>query len=277
MRKLSLALLLVFVLAASACKSTNEPTAGGGGGGANACDPPPVKTEGQLTVAAEYPYYEPFLIGSQANPTGFEADVVNGIADNLGLDKVVYENVPFDQLYAPGAKNWDFGVSEITITDERAQVVDFSDPYLVVNQGILVRADSPAAQATSLDDLKQYKFGGEAGTTGVDYIKNTVKPDQPVSEFDTTDVAAQALKSGTIDVQVIDVPIAIGIRDGSDDVQLEVIGQFVTDEPYGLSFEKGNALVECVNDAIAKLKSDGTLESTQDEWFPGSTELPTFS
>jgi polar amino acid transport system substrate-binding protein len=228
-----------------------------------------------LTVAAEYPYYEPFLIGEQSDPTGFEADLINGIAEHLGVD-VAWENIAFDQLYAPGPKQWDVGVSEITITEERDQVVDFSEPYFEANQGILVQADGDYADATSTEDLADAMFGAEAGTTGLDYVRENVQPQQPISEFDTTDAAAQALKSGTIDVQVIDVPIAIGVRDGSDDVALEVIGQFVTDEQYGLTMDEGSDLKPCIDEAITAMDTAGDLQASQDEWFPGTTDLPVF-
>jgi polar amino acid transport system substrate-binding protein len=239
------------------------------------CDPLPVNEPGVLTVAAEYPYYEPFLIGEQSDPTGFEADLINGIAEHLGVD-VAWENIAFDQLYAPGPKQWDVGVSEITITDERDTVVDFSEPYFEANQGILVQADGDFADATSTEDLADARFGAEAGTTGLDYVRENVNPEQPVSEFDTTEAAAQALKVGTIDVQVIDVPIAIGVRDGSDDVALEVIGQFVTDEQYGLSMDEGSDLKPCIDEAITAMDAAGDLQASQDEWFPGTTDLPVF-
>jgi polar amino acid transport system substrate-binding protein len=168
------------------------------------------------------------------------------------------------------------GVSEITITEERDQVVDFSEPYFEANQGILVQADGDYADATSTEDLADAKFGAEAGTTGLDYLRENVQPEQPISEFDTTDAAAQALKSGTIDVQVIDVPIAIGVRDGSDDVALEVIGQFETDEQYGLTMDEGSDLKSCIDEAITAMDTAGDLEASQDEWFPGTTDLPVF-
>jgi polar amino acid transport system substrate-binding protein len=239
------------------------------------CDPLPLKQPGVLTVAAEYPYYEPFLIGEQSNPTGFEADLINGIAERLEVD-VAWENIAFDQLYAPGPKQWDVGVSEITITDERDQAVDFSAPYFEANQGILVQADGDYADATSTEDLLDARFGAEAGTTGLDYVREQVSPQQPVSEFDTTEAAAQALKVGTIDVQVIDVPIAVGVKDDSEDVELEVIGQFVTDEQYGLTMDEGSALKPCIDEAIASMEADGDLEASQNEWFPGTTDLPVF-
>jgi polar amino acid transport system substrate-binding protein len=265
--------MLVLALVLAGCRQAAPPAAEQTPAG---CDPPPLKEPGVLNVAAEYPYYAPFLIGEQANPTGFEADVINEIAKRLNIPQVKWNNIAFDQLFAPGPKTWDVGVSEITITPERDQAVDFSEPYFTANQGILVRADSPYANATTTDEIRDARFGAEAGTTGLAYIQEHIKPTKPVSQFDTTDAAAQALKVGTIDIQVIDVPIAIGIRDQSKDVELKVIGQFVTNENYGLTFEEGSPLKPCVDQAIVSMREDGFLKSAQDKWFPGSTELPVF-
>jgi polar amino acid transport system substrate-binding protein len=272
-RILAVIALSGLVLAACGDDTTvSPPTATTGGG---ACDSPQVKESGTLTVAAEHPYYPPFLIGAQAAPTGFEAEVISGIASRLNLDRVTWVNIAFDQLYAPGPKQWDVGVSEITITPERDQAIDFSAPYFDANQGILVKSDSKYASATSTDQLLDAKFGAEAGTTGLDYVNQHVKPQKDVSQFDTTDAAAQALKVGTIDIQVIDVPIAIGIIQGSQ-VPLKVIGEFITNEKYGLAMSEGSPLKECVDQAINDLKSTGELEKAQLKYFPGSTPLPEF-
>jgi polar amino acid transport system substrate-binding protein len=270
MRRLAIVLAVTALLGA-AC-GEDEPTTTGDQG----CDPPAVRTDGTLTVGAEFPYYEPFLIGEQANPTGFEGEMINEMADRMGLDTVTWVNIAFDQLYAPGAKDFDVGVSEITITEERDEAVDFSAPYFTANQGILVVADGPYADATSVEEIKDAKFGAEAGTTGLAYLEEQVNPSQAVDQFDTTDIAAQALKAGSIDIQVIDTPIAIGIRDGSEDVELEVIGEFITNEEYGLAMEDGSPLKPCVDEAINALKDEGRLDELQEKYFPGSVELPEF-
>jgi polar amino acid transport system substrate-binding protein len=269
-----IAALAVVGLALTACAS-NSPTPQASGTSANPCSPPSVITAGTFTVGAEFPYYEPFLIGSQSNPTGSEGEMINEIAKRLGLGTVKWVNIAFDQLYAPGTKKFDVGVSEITITQERAQAVDFSEPYFDANQGILVRADSKYASATKTEDLLDARFGAEAGTTGLDYINARVKPQKKVSQFDTTDVTAQALKTGTIDLQIIDVPIAAGIRDGSN-VPLKIIGEFVTNEQYGLAMQKGSPIKSCVDQAIKDLKADGTLAKLQNKYFPGTNPLPLF-
>ncbi|TMK96244.1 MAG: amino acid ABC transporter substrate-binding protein [Actinobacteria bacterium] len=268
-----IAALVVVGLALTACASKSTPQASGTS--ANPCSSPSVLTSGALTVGAEFPYYAPFLVGPQSSPTGYEGDMINEIAKRLNLAAVKWVNIAFDQLCAPGTKKFDVGVSEITITSERAKAVDFSEPYFDANQGILVRADSKYANATKTEDLLGAKFGAEAGTTGLDYVNAHVKPQKPVSQFDTTDVTAQALKTGTIDVQIIDVPIAAGIRDGSN-VPLKIIGEFVTNEQYGLAMQKGSPIKSCVDQAIKDLKADGTLTKLQNKYFPGTNPLPVF-
>jgi polar amino acid transport system substrate-binding protein len=275
LRGLLILITMGLVLAACGDNGTTTATPTTAGTSANACDSPPVMTAGTFTVAAEFPYYAPFLVGEQANPTGYEGDMINEIAKLLGLDTVKYVNIAFDQLYAPGTKQFDVGVSEITITAERSEAVDFSEPYFDANQGILVKEDGPYANATTTQEILDAKFGAEAGTTGLDYLNLHVKPTKEVSQFDTTDVTAQALKSGTIDIQVIDVPIAAGIRDGSD-VPLKIIGEFITNEQYGLVMQKGSALKSCVDQAIKDLKDAGTLETLQLKYFPGTTPLTVF-
>lgn len=266
---LSMTVLLAAVLAA--CQQEQPQTTGGTG--PNPCNPPPTRTKGVLTVGAELLNYPPFLIGKGTNPppTGFEADVMNEIARRLHL-RVEWKNTSFDSLFAPGAKKWDVGVSQITITPERAQVVDFSVPYLKADQSLVVRQGTPIANVRTIAELKKYKLGGESGTTGVAYIKSHIKPDQPIREFDTTADAAQAVKSGTIDGQVIDFPIASGIVAESKTVPLKIVGFFRTNENYGLAFEKGSKLKKCVDQAITSMKADGFLPREEKKWIPPGTQ-----
>jgi polar amino acid transport system substrate-binding protein len=191
--------------------------------------------------------------------------------------RVVWRHTAFDSLFAPGPKRWDFGVSQMTITPEREQVVDFSVGYLVADQSLIVRAGTPIENAKTTAELKQYHLGVEAGTTGRDYVVGTIEPNREPSEFDTTSDAAQALKSGTIDGQVIDLPIASGIVAESKDVELKIVGLFRTNESYGAAMEEGSPLKRCVDQAINAMKADGSLERIQEKWLPGSTGLPVFS
>ena len=110
--------------------------------------------------------------------------------------------------------------------------------------------------------------------TGLDFIKKTIKPAK-INQYDDTVTAGQALSNGQIDAVVIDVPIAIPMT--QQFTNLEVIGQFLTNEGYAMTFEKGGALVACVNQVLAAMKTDGTLKSITDKSFPGTTaDIPVF-
>jgi polar amino acid transport system substrate-binding protein len=264
----------VLALAAVGCSST-QPNPSAGSPSPNQCTTnPPVKTAGTLTVGTSFPYYKPFKSGPKNNPSGFEGNLAHDIAQRMGLSKVAWSVATFDSLYAPGPKKWDLAMDEISYTAKRAQVVDFSQPYYLIQQGLLVKKGTPIANAHSIADLKPYHFGAQTGTTGLDFIKNTIKPAK-VSQYDDTITAGQALSTGQIDGVVIDVPIAVPMTQQFKN--LEVIGQFLTNESYAMTFEKGNALVSCVNQALAALKTDGTLKSLTEKYFPGTTaSIPVF-
>ena len=228
---------------------------------------------GVLTVGAEFPA-PGFLNPPRSNPTGFEADLTNAIADRLGIDKVTWVETPFTSLFSPAPKKFDFDINEITITPERQKVVDFSSPYFDANQALLVHKGTPIANATTLAELKKYQLGGQATTTGVDYIKKTIKPSKKPREYSTTAAAAQALVVKQIDAFVIDVPIAAAlVKQYPDD--LTIVGQFITNEQYGILFAKGSELKASVDEVIQTIKLDGTLDELQNKWFPGTADLPT--
>jgi polar amino acid transport system substrate-binding protein len=277
MRKLagSFAVCMVLVLFAAACSST-QPTPGASGSPrTNQCTTsPPVKTPGTLTVGTSFPYYKPFKSGPKNNPTGFEGILAHDLARKLALSKVAWSVGTFESLYAPGPKKWDLAMDEISYTAERAKVVDFSQPYYLIQQGLLVRKGTPIAAAHSIADLKRYRFGAQTGTTGLSFIKSTIKPAK-VRQYDDTITAGQALSNGQIDAVVIDVPIAIPMTQQFKNTA--VIGQFLTNESYSMTFEKGSPLIACINQALASLKADGGLKSLTDKYFPGTTaNIPVF-
>ncbi|MDX6483438.1 MAG: polar amino acid transport system substrate-binding protein [Gaiellaceae bacterium] len=226
---------------------------------------------GVLTVGAEFPA-PGFLNPPRTKPTGFEADVANEIAKRLGLQTVTWAETPFTSLFSPAPKKFDFDINEITITPERQKVVDFSVPYFDANQALLVHKGTPIASAKTLADLKQYQLGGQATTTGVDYIKKTIKPTKKAREYSTTGAAAQALVVKQIDAFVIDVPIAAAlVKQYPND--LTIVGQFITNEQYGILFQKGSKLKPAVDKALTAMKDDGTLKKLQNKWFPGTADL----
>ena len=273
-----LAAVLLAALALAACGDDDDDggsgggSGSGGGGGASQQADLELHTEGQLTIGAEFPV-KGFLELPIDNPKGFEVDFADAIAEELGVPKVQWVSTPFNGLFSPAPKDFDMAINEVTITEERSQVVDFSVPYFDANQGFLIKKGGPAEGVTSIAEMKDLLFGFQTATTGGDFINEQIQPNEDPRQFTTLGAAAQALANGQIDAFLMDVAIGAEIvKERPDDV--DMTGQFVTNEQYGVVFEKGNSLREPVNEAIEKIKADGTLEELQAKWFPGSEDLP---
>lgn len=234
---------------------------------------PPLYTEGVLTVATDRPAYPPWFKGSPKNYSGYEGDVANEVAKRMDLPiKWVVE--PFNKSYAPGAKDFDFDINEITITPERQKAVEFSQGYFDNAQGVLVMKDNPASGAKSVSDLKNLTIGAQVGTTALDFVNETVKPNEAPKVYDTTNDAKSALEGGQIDAFVTDLVTTVYLRDfeikGST-----VIGKYPRNEQFGILFEQNNPLVGCVNEALTSMKEDGTLKKLKKKYLQQYLDVPT--
>jgi polar amino acid transport system substrate-binding protein len=275
--------LLLAILAAGCGGSSNEASSDTTGTAAAAsCDKGSLNLvkAGQLTVGTDNPAFPPWFGGAEKAPwkvsnpysgQGYESAVAYAVANKLGFAKseVKWIVVPFNTSFAPGAKKFDFDINQISFKPARATAVDFSDSYYDVNQSLVVVKGTPIASATSVAALKPYKFGAQLGTTSYDYIVNNIKPSKKPAVFDTNDAAVAALKNKQIDGLVVDLPTAFYIS-AVQVPQGKILGQFPTvgtPEHFGMIFEKGNSLVTCVNEALTKLRTDGTLTSLQAKWL----------
>ena len=175
------------------------------------------------------------------------------MADKLGFtkDQVSWTVVPFANSFAPGGKDFDFYITQVSYTPERAKAVDMSDGYYHVSQAVVALKDSPVAKATTLSELKSYKFGAQAATTSFQAIQDVIKPTPDVQVFDSNDLAIKALQSGQIDALVVDLPTA----DYITNVQIQnavTVGKFDNTFPeyFSLVLEKDSPLTTCVNAAV---------------------------
>ena len=279
---LTLPALLVPALAACAPadddKGGDEAAASTPAGEACAKDQLQVKKPGTLTIATDSPAYEPwFAEDDPSNGKGFESAVAYAVAEQLGFsrDEVTWVKVPFNNSYAPGAKAFDFDINQISITPERAKVVDFSQPYYTAAQAVITLEEN-AAKAGSLADLKDLKLGAQTGTTSLTAIREQVKPSADPLVFSDTNAAKQALLNGQVDGIVADLPTAFYIT--AAEIEGSVItGQFESEgeaDEFGLLFEKGNPLLSCVDEAIGALSSDGTLGQLQQQWLSDVVDVP---
>jgi polar amino acid transport system substrate-binding protein len=247
----------------------------GGSGAEKSCDikNPPLYKEGVLTVATDRPAYPPWFKGDPENYSGFEGEVANEIAQRMDLP-IEWVVEPFNKSYAPGSKDYDFDINQITITPEREEAVDFSDGYYDNAQGVLALESSPVADAQSISDLKDARLGAQVGTTSLEFINETIQPNEEPKVYDSTNDARSAMQSGQIDALVTDLPTTVYLRDVEIDNSV-VVGQYPTDEQFGMLFEQGNPLVGCVNQVLAKMKEDGTLRELEEKYLQQYLSVPT--
>lgn len=283
---LSAALPAVAALALAGCASEADTTA-------SSASPTPATsadctaeslqtlTPGTLTIGTDSPAYPPYFVDDDpSNGEGFESAVAYAVAGQLGFtdEQVTWVTVPFNKSYAPGAKDFDFDINQISITPKRAKAVDFSEGYYTVNQAVVALEDSPIAGATSLQELQEAKLGAQVGTTSLDFITETIQPTQQPMVYNDTNDAKSALEAGQIDGIVVDLPTAYYVTAAEFD-NAKIVGQFPAQdggEEFGLLMAKGSPLVTCVNWALTNLKESGELQQIQDEWLVGK-DAPYFT
>jgi polar amino acid transport system substrate-binding protein len=289
---LAIAALVVATLAACSPEDNNASsgnpaptTTDESSGGETSAAPDPcaidqlnLKEPGVLTIGTNSPAYPPWFKGNDpSNGKGFEGAVAYAVADQMGFadDQVKWVVEPFGKSFAPGDKDFDFDINQISILPARAKVVDFSEGYFEVTQGVVALTES-GLQLGSLDDLRQARLGAEQGTTSL-LAAEAIDPSTQVAVFPDTNAAKQALQNGQIDAVVADLDTALYIS-AVEIPGSEVVGQFATTggepEQFGLLFEKGNSLVDCVDKALDVLHSNGTLKRFEARWLAKSADIP---
>jgi polar amino acid transport system substrate-binding protein len=232
-----------------------------------------------LTVGTDFDFmFPPWIIDRDPESgEGFESALTYAIAEQMGFadSQVDWVSVPFNSSYAPGPKDFDFDINNISVTEERDQAVDFSDSYYDLTQALMVLQGSPIEDATTMAEIQDSVFGAQIGTTSLEFINTVIQPTKDPKVFDSTSDAKAALRNGTVDALVLDLPTAyfeatINTPNGA------LVGQFPSAGEYlGILFEEGSPLVECVNLALAELTDDGTLQDLQDQWLADYLAVPT--
>ncbi|MFB7477238.1 ABC transporter substrate-binding protein [Kitasatospora sp. NPDC056184] len=277
-------LLAATVLAAVTGCAAEEPAAGPGAsapGGAADCAPGalPTRTAGTLAVGTDKPAYEPWFSEDRPeNGKGFESAVAYAVAAKLGYpkEKVSWVVTPFGKATAPGPKEFDVDINQVSISAERRQAVDFSSGYYDVRQAVIALKSSKAASAHSLADLRGVKLGAQVGTTSLEAITGTIRPTVQPAVFDSNDLAKAALRNGQVEALVVDLPTAFYIT-GAEVTEAQVVGQLAGaggGEQFGLVLDKGSRLTGCVSAAVDALRADGTLAALEKEWLSDAVAAP---
>jgi polar amino acid transport system substrate-binding protein len=292
MRKAMVVAIAAVALLAACGQPTRQQPGGRGSPTAANCNKADLDLvqSGQLTIGTDNPAFPPWFAGGtpEGSPweindpstgEGFESAVAYAVAEELGFseDEVEWVEVPFNQSFKPGPKDFDFDINQISYRSQRDQAVDFSESYYDVNQALVALQANPIADATTLEDLRQFKLGAPIGTTSFDYIEQNVQPEEDPGVYDTLNDAISALENGQIDGVVVDLPTGFFVTAVQIDKGV-IVGQFPTvgqQEYFGMVFEDGNPLVDCVNQALEALRADGTLQEIQDMWLSQVVDVPT--
>lgn len=234
--------------------------------------------DGKLTIGTDNPAYGPwFADNDPSNGKGYESAVGYAIAEKLGFGKadVVWAKVPFNKVVLPGAKDFDFDLNQVSITEERKKAVDFSSGYYDVVQTVVSYKGSPIDGVTTVAALTDAKLGGQVGTTSLRAISDQIGA--KASVYDTNDAAVQALQAKQIDGIVVDLPTAFYMTAAQLDEGV-IVGQLPlagAAEQFGAVLDKGSSLTPCVTAAVDALRADGTLDKLVAQWLSaqGAPEL----
>ncbi|MBX6349927.1 MAG: basic amino acid ABC transporter substrate-binding protein [Clostridia bacterium] len=272
-RSLALALAAASALVLAAC--------GGGGGGATTgggSEVPPSESEAQpaetLVVGTEAEYAPFESVDANGDFVGFDMDLIRAIGKAAGFTPDI-RNMGFDALIpALVSGQIDLAISAMTITDERAQSVLFSDPYFTSGQAIMVRTGSPIR---TVDDLSGKKVGVQASTTGQfavekqnEAFQKAGKAAAQIQAYPHSPDAINALLTGQVDAVVIDVPVLEEYLKNNPGAGVEVTGPPFTVEYYGIAMARTRTdLAARVNRALAELKADGTYDAIYAKYFGG--------
>jgi len=253
------------------------------------------KAPGTFTIGTDNPAFPPYFdppnedagetatdpweLGDPTNGRGFEAAMAYALASDLGFteDQVSWIVVPFDSSYAPGPKDFDVYLAQVSYSDERAQAVDLSEGYYFTNQALVGRAGTDITAAATLADVAGFRLGVAIGTTSLTYVQEQIQPATEASVYDDNDGAIAALNAGQVDGIVVDLPTAFFVTA----VQMEdgvIIGQFPPaegeQEHFSFVLELDSPLTDCVNAAIAAARESGGLDDIFQEWLADKADAP---
>lgn len=198
---------------------------------------------------------------------GFDIDLINAIAKDQKLE-IEIKNTAWDGIFAGlEAGQYDAILSSVTITDERKEKYDFSEPYFDANQGIVVRADDNAIKTEK--DLVGKTVGVQIETTGAIAVRKI--EGAKIKQFDTPDLAMLDLVNKNVDAVVVDTPVAAGYALQSDQFKgkLKIASEIVTNEVYGLTVQKGDPkkVLPAFNAGLKNIKASGEYKKIYEKWI----------
>jgi ABC-type amino acid transport substrate-binding protein len=245
---LLVALAAIVVTGCGGDSDTSEGTSAGGGS-----EP--------LSVGSDIPY-PPFEQGKPGNYTGFDIELMEAIGEKIGR-KAEFQDTSFETIFRDVAQGkFEAVVSAATITEEREKAVDFSNPYYLSEQAVLVKEGS---DIQSFEDLEGETVAAQQGTTGLELAKEKAGADE-IRPYPEGPDAVNALKAGTVEAVVIDAPVAQNAVEKSGGV--EIAEKVPTEEEYGIAVAQGETeLLDEINQGLEEVLDDGTYKKIYEKWF----------
>lgn len=252
-------------LTLAGCGGGGDTTSGGGGGGQSPQFD--LVNEGTLTVCSDIPY-PPMEMEAENGYTGFDIELMRSVSEDLGLEMQV-KDVGFEGLQSGAtlaAGTCDVAASSMTITDERDENLDFSDPYFDANQSLLVPEDS---NISDIEDLDGRDVGVQQGTTGQSYAEENAPEDANIIAFPSDAELSSAIAAGQIEAILQDIPPNEQHVQESNPIPSKIVATFQTNENYGFAVEEEGSeqLLNAINDALETLRNNGTYEELRNEFF----------
>lgn len=223
---------------------------------------------GQLTVGVNLPS-EGFQVGAVRGrdvvfARGLEIDLAKALARRLGLGPAHFVQAQFTTLISPGAKPWDLAIAQITVTPRRAQSVDFSVPYMQVDEGVLLSQDL-ATVPGSIADLQPLTLCALRGTTGASLVGGRIRPAKALFLKDVPTMML-SLQTGKCQAVVYDAPTLGTLKARAPSRFGRFAGVIRTGEQYAVALPTGSALTPDVNTALKALIANGTVAALQKKW-----------
>lgn len=223
-----------------------------------------IKSQGRIIIGTEASYPPMESIDEEGNFIGMDIDIAKRIADSLGVI-AEFRDIPWNQLFeAVKTGEADMIISAITITTERAQDMDFSDPYFNAGQIVVVKRNGETT-IQGPEDLRGKRVGAQIGTTSYKEAREHTE-EYLVRDYESYDLAKDELLRGEIDAIIIDYPAGLGMVGQEPD--LVIVGEPFTQEFYGIAVQKNQkVLLAEINEVLRRLKKEGELQRLEAIWL----------
>lgn len=257
-------------LALTACGDDNgdDDSTGGENGDEASAEDLNLISEGTLTVCSDLPYavFEFEDPDAPSGYSGFDIDLMQEMADRLDLELEVVVT-SFDAIEsgtAMAADQCDLAASAMTITEERAENIAFSDPYFETGQSLLVPTGS---EATALEDFGGLTLGVQGATTGEEYAEENAPEGTEIVGMPDDPTLRQAIEAGSIDGILQDFDTNLTITDELEGYEIAEVYDTGEEYGFGMRVEGKEALLEQVNALLTEMREDGTYDEIHSEYF----------